>query len=262
MDPYAKVVGRPLQWHESLFGFRSGEDDTTFDDARQRRACARSPPSSIRPSRGATIDRCGRRGTKQSSTSCTSGDSRRGIPTFPNRCGAPISGLATEPAIRHLTSLGVTAVELMPVHHHLDEWHLVKRGLTNYWGYNTLAFFAPDVRYAVVVVAARDACASSRRWSARCMPPASKSFSTSSTTTRPKATTRDRRCRCAASTTRRTTASQPHAPRYYEDFTGCGNTLNMRSPRVLQLIMDSLRYWVHGDARGRVPLRSRERAGS
>src|SRR4029078_13280074 len=57
-------------------------------------------------------------------------------------------GLASEPAITHLTSLGVTAVELMPVHHHTDEWHLVQRGLRNYWGYNTLSYFAPDARYA------------------------------------------------------------------------------------------------------------------
>ena len=57
-------------------------------------------------------------------------------------------------------------------------------------------------------------------------------------------------------------AAAARQPRYYQDFTGCGNTLNMRSPRVLQLIMDSLRYWVHGDARRRLPLRSRERAGA
>ena len=57
-------------------------------------------------------------------------------------------GLASEPVIRHLQSLGVTAVELMPVHAHVDEAALVERGLTNYWGYNTLAYFAPDARFA------------------------------------------------------------------------------------------------------------------
>ena len=66
----------------------------------------------------------------------------------------------------------------------------------------------------------------------------------SSTTTPPKAISWDRRSASAASTTLPTTGSSPHDPRYYMDYTGCGNTLNMPHPRVLQLIMDSLRYWV------------------
>ena len=69
-------------------------------------------------------------------------------PEIPEALRGTYRGLASEPAIRHLTSLGVTAVELMPVHHHADDWHLVQRGLGNYWGYNTLAYFAPDIAYA------------------------------------------------------------------------------------------------------------------
>ncbi len=57
-------------------------------------------------------------------------------------------GLASEAAIRHLQELNVTAVEIMPVHHHVNDRHLIERGLSNYWGYNTLAFFAPEVEYA------------------------------------------------------------------------------------------------------------------
>ena len=71
-------------------------------------------------------------------------------------------GLASEPAIRHLTSLGVTAVELMPVHHHIDDWHLVERGLSNYWGYNTLSYFAPDLALRLVAARRSRRCASSR----------------------------------------------------------------------------------------------------
>ena len=84
----------------------------------------------------------------------------------------------------------------------------------------------------------------SKRWSATCTTRASKSFWTSSTTTPPKATKWARRSRSAASTTPATIASRPKDPRHYMDFTGCGNTLHMRNPRVLQFIMDSLRYWV------------------
>ena len=59
-------------------------------------------------------------------------------PHVPELLRGTYLGLASEPSIRHLTTLGVTAVELMPVHHYTDEWHLVKKGLRNYWGYNTL----------------------------------------------------------------------------------------------------------------------------
>ena len=73
------------------------------------------------------------------------------------------AGLASRAgAFATCTSLGVTAVELMPVHHHAYDRHLVERGLSNYWGYNTLAFFAPDSRYAAAPTADRARCASSR----------------------------------------------------------------------------------------------------
>src|SRR4030067_1018233 len=69
-------------------------------------------------------------------------------PDVPPHLHGTYAGLASGAVIRHLKSLGVTAVELLPVHHHAYDRHLVDRGLTNYWGYNTLAFFAPDLRYA------------------------------------------------------------------------------------------------------------------
>ena len=62
---------------------------------------------------------------------------------MPEHLRGTYAGLASEAAIKHLTDLGVTAVELLPVHHHLDDRHLLEKGLNNYWGYNTLGFFAP-----------------------------------------------------------------------------------------------------------------------
>jgi isoamylase len=126
----------------------------------------------------------------------------------------------------------------MPVHSFVDDRHLVERGRRNYWGYNSIGFFAPER-----ATAPRARSASSRPWCARCTPPGSRSCSTSSTTTPPKATSSGPRWAFAASTTPPTTGSR-RDPRYYQDFTGCGNTLNMQHPRVLQLLMDSLRYWV------------------
>ena len=65
----------------------------------------------------------------------------------PEKLRGTYAGIASESAIKHLTDLGVTAVELLPVHHHLDDRHLAEKGLSNYWGYNTLAFFAPQLSY-------------------------------------------------------------------------------------------------------------------
>ena len=170
-------------------------------------------------------------------------------------------GLASEPAIQHLVSLGVTAVELMPVHHHVDDWHLVEHGLTNYWGYNTLAYFAPDARYATS--ASPLECVREFKMMVRALHAAGLEVILDVVYNH---TAEGNHLGPTLSLRGIDNATyyrlQPHAPRYYQDFTGCGNTLNMRSPRVLQLIMDSLRYWVHGDARRRLPLRSRERAGS
>ena len=154
------------------------------------------------------------------------------------------AGLATPAVIEHLQHVGVTAVELLPVHHFIRDKHLVDRGLTNYWGYNSIGFFAPDIRYARPRRSAPTTSGNSRRWSRRFTTPASRSFSTWCTTTREKAIIWARRCRSAASTTPRTTGWSPTIRAYYLDYTGCGNTLNVRHPRVLQLIMDSLRYWV------------------
>ena len=242
MDPYARVVGRTLTWDSSLFGFRAGEDDLTFDD---RDSASHAPLSAV-------VD-----------SAFTWGDDRplrtpwhetliyelhvRGFtadhPAIPEQLRGTYLGLASEPAIHHLVSLGVTAVELMPVHHHTDDWHLVQRGLRNYWGYNTLSYFAPDARYA----ASASPLESVREFKmmVRALHAAGLevildvvyNHTAEGNHLGPTVSLR-------GIDNRTYYRLQPHARRYYEDFTGCGNTLNMRSPRVLQLIMDSLRYWV------------------
>jgi isoamylase len=242
MDPYARVVGRTVRWDTSLFGFRPGEDDTTFDT---RDSAAHAPLAAV-------VDHA-----------FTWGDDRplrtpwhetliyelhvKGFTALhhgiPEALRGTYLGLASEPAIRHLVSLGVTAVELMPVHHHVDDWHLVKRGQHNYWGYNTLSYFAPEARYA----ASASPLESVREFKmmVRALHAAGLevildvvyNHTAEGSHVGPTISLR-------GIDNRTYYRLPPHAPRYYEDFTGCGNTLNMRSPRVLQLIMDSLRYWV------------------
>jgi isoamylase len=242
MDPYGRVVGRTVRWDESLFGFRAGQDDTTFDD---RDSAAHAPLAAV-------VD-----------TAFTWGDDRplrtpwhetliyelhvKGFtalhPGVPESLRGTYLGLASEPAIQHLVSLGVTAVELMPVHHHTDEWHLAQRGLRNYWGYNTLSYFAPDARYATS--ASPLECVREFKMMVRALHAAGLevildvvyNHTAEGNQLGPTISLR-------GIDNRSYYRLPPHARRYYEDFTGCGNTLNMRSPRVLQLIMDSLRYWV------------------
>jgi isoamylase len=242
MDPYAKVVGRPVKWHDSLFGFRTGEDDTTFNT---RDSAAHAPLAAV------------------ADTAFTWGDDRprrtpwhetliyelhvRGFtkchPEIPEHLRGTYLGIASDPAIQHLTSLGVTAVELMPTHHHTDEWHLVRRGLRNYWGYNTLSYFAPDVRFASSaspLEGVREFKMMVRALHAAGLEVILDVVYNHTAEGNHLGPTVSLRGIDNSSYYR----LQPHALRYYEDFTGCGNTLNMRSPRVLQLIMDSLRYWV------------------
>jgi len=242
IDPYAKVVARASHWDESLFGFRYGDDDATFDD---RDSAPYAPLAAV-------VD-----------DAFTWGDDRplrtpwhktliyelhvKGFtklnPLIPEPLRGTYLGLASEPAIRHLTSLGVTAVELMPVHHHQDEWHLVQRGLSNYWGYNTLSFFAPDLGFAAsdsAMDVLREFKMMVRALHAAGLEVILDVVYNHTAEGSHRGPTLSLRGIDNATYYR----LHPHNRRLYQDFTGCGNTLNMRSPRVLQLIMDSLRYWV------------------
>jgi glycogen operon protein len=243
IDPYAKVVGRATRWNEALFGFTvETDDDTSFDS---RDSAPYAPLAAVvdnaftwgedRPLRTpwheTLIYELHVKGFTQLN------------PLVPEALRGTYLGLASEPAIRHLTSLGVTAVELMPVHHHTDEWHLIQRGLRNYWGYNTLCYFAPDVRYAAAgrpLEAVREFKMMVRALHAAGLEVILDVVYNHSAEGNHLGPTLSLRGIDNSSYYR----LEPHNRRFYQDFTGTGNTLNMRSPRVLQLIMDSLRYWV------------------
>jgi glycogen operon protein len=243
LDPYAKVIGRATRWDESLFGFPMGAPDDPSPDDRDS-----APYAPL----AAVVD-----------DAFTWGNDRaprtpwhetiiyelhvKGFtelhPHVPEALRGKYLGLASEAAIRHLTSLGVTAVELMPVHHHNDEWHLVQRSLSNYWGYNTLSYFAPDVRFAVSphpLEAVREFKVMVRALHAANLEVILDVVYNHTAEGNHLGPTLSLRGIDNSSYYR----LLPNNPRYYQDFTGTGNTLNMRSPRVLQLIMDSLRYWV------------------
>ncbi|MCC6393879.1 MAG: glycogen debranching protein GlgX [Bryobacterales bacterium] len=244
LDPYAKAIGRTIHWGDEMYGYRIGDatGDLSFD-SRDNGASA---------SLAAVID-----------PAFTWGDDRRpktpwhktiiyelhvkGFtrlhPAIPEGMRGTYAALGSEEAIGHLKDLGITAVELMPVHHHAYDRHLVQRGLSNYWGYNTSAFFAPDLRYSL----SRTTNGSVREFKTMV-----RNLHTAG-------------LELILDVVYNHTAEGNHLgptislrgidnasyyrlvsgdARYYMDYTGCGNTLNMRHPRVLQMIMDSLRYWV------------------
>ncbi len=153
------------------------------------------------------------------------------------------AGLASPAMIEYFTALGITAVELLPIHHHVDEWLLKDKGLVNHWGYNSIGFFAPDSRYASLGV--RGEQVNEFRWMIKQLHKAGievildvvYNHTAEGNHLGPTLSFRglDNLAYYQLS---------PKNRRYYMDFTGCSNGLNMAHPQVTQLIMDSLRYWV------------------
>jgi len=243
LDPYAKVIGRGLVWDDALFGYEttSEEKDLSRDD---RDSAPFAPLAMVsdpaftwgddRPPRTpwhkTVIYECHVKGfTKR-------------MPDVPEDLRGTFAGLGSEPAIRHLAELGVTAVELLPVHYHADDRFLVDRGQVNYWGYNTLGYFAPHPAYAAINLpffAAYEFKTMVRALHAAGLEvilDVVYNHTAEGNQLGPTLSLRgiDNEAYYHLS---------PQDPRYYVDYSGCGNTLSMREPRVLQLIMDSLRYW-------------------
>jgi len=164
-------------------------------------------------------------------------------PDIPPALRGTYAGLAHPAAIAHLRALGVTAVELMPVHHFVSEPHLLRKGLSNYWGYNSLAYFAPHAAYAA---------SGSRGEQVREFKAMVRSLHAAGIevlldvvynhTAEGDQTGPTLSFRGIDNLSYYRTEQGSRA--LYRDYTGCGNTLDVRSPHVLQLIMDSLRYWV------------------
>ncbi len=241
LDPYAKAIDGEFDWQQSLFGYDFGRPDSRNDEdsAAAMPKCVVINPffdwgadrSPHREYAGSVIYEAHVKGLTQTH------------PDIPDSIRGTYSAIAHPVIIGHLRTLGATAIELMPVHHFANDAVLVERGLSNYWGYNTIGFFAPDGRYA------------------------------SSTT--PGGQVQEFKAMVRAlheagievilDVVYNHTAEGNHLGptlsfrgidnpayyrlvdddrRYYTDYTGTGNSLNVGHPHSLQLIMDSLRYWV------------------
>jgi isoamylase len=246
IDPYAKAVSATtMDWDESLFGYRSADPEQRNDAD----SAAHAPKSVvISPFFDWTDDRHPR--TPYHETVIYEAHVR-GLtithPEIPPELRGTYAGLAHPVMINYLTTLGVTAVELMPVHQFITDRSLVERGMTNYWGYNTIAFLAPHNGYAAAGTVGTRA---------------------HEVVTQFKSMIRELHAaniEVILDVVYNHTAEGNHLGptlsmrgvdnpayyrlvendlRYYMDYTGTGNSLNVRHPHTLQLIMDSLRYWV------------------
>ena len=243
LDPYARAVGRGLTWRNEVYGYLRGDpaEDLSCD---WRDSAAWSPL-------GAVVDPAfDWRGDLPPATAWrdtvlyevhVKGFTKRNPDVAPELRGT-YAGFCAEPMIDHLLELGVTAVQLLPIHAQVDDRALVERGLTNYWGYNSLAYFAPEPGYASSGVngAVNECKEMVRRLHGAGIEVILDVVYNHTAEGDETGPTISMRGIDNASYYR----PQPDDPRQCLDFTGCGNTLNLNHPRVLQLVMDSLRYWV------------------
>src|SRR5947209_1823975 len=241
LDPYARRLAGRLVWSDAHFGYRTGSarEDLSFD----RRDNARGMPKAV------VVDETFNWGRREMRPSIAWEDTiiyeahvkgltqkRDDVP--PNLRGT-YGGLSSPAMIAHLKRLGVTTIELLPIHGFVDDRLLVEKKLSNYWGYNTLSFFAPEARYAQdnALDAFRTTVARLHDGGIEVMLDVVYNHTAEGNHLGPTLSFRGI-----------DNASyywlNKENPRYYDDFTGCGSSVNLTHPRVLQMVMDSLRYWV------------------
>ncbi len=239
LDPYARALEGRLKWSDALMGYRIGatKGDLSFDSRDSAFAVPKAvvvdpafswgndqPPQRLRADtviyeahvRGLTISH----------------------PGVPRAQRGTVQGLASDAMIDHFLRLGVTAVELLPIHAFVDERFVVQKGLTNYWGYNTLGFFAPEPRY-LGRGGLRDLQTMVRRLHSAGIEVILDVVYNHSAEGDQWGPTLSFRGLDNASYYRLSEGG-----RAYVNDTGTGNTLNLAHPMVLRMVMDSLRYWV------------------
>ena len=248
LDPYAKAHIGQLKWGPELFGYTLGAqgDDLTFDkrdSAPLMPKCVVVDPAftwardrSIRAGRQAGPPS---HGIRRLFMSCMSKVSRSVISKVPENLRGTFAGLARKEIIDYIRSLGVTSVELLPIHSFVNDSVLLDRGLTNYWGYNTIGFFAADPRYFAsgAITEFKQMVAHFHDAGLEVILDVVYNHTAEGNELGP---TLSFRGIDNASYYR----LLPDNPRHCINDTGTGNTMNLTHPRVLQMVTDSLRYWI------------------
>ncbi|MCB1353293.1 MAG: glycogen debranching protein GlgX [Rhodobacteraceae bacterium] len=240
LDPYAKQLDGEIHWHDSVFGYRIGHRaaDLSYD----RRNSAFVMPKCVVVDAAVTWGRDAPPAHPWAETIIYEAHVK-GFTALnaeiPDKLRGTFSGLADPRAIDHLVKLGVTAVELMPVQAFFDDRYLIEKGLTNYWGYNTIGFFAPATRYLSPGSDLHEFKLMVRRLHEANIEVILDVVYNHTAEGNQMGPTLSFRGIDNASY-----YILADDPRYYYDTTGCGNTVNLKNNRVLQMVMDSLRYWV------------------
>jgi glycogen operon protein len=241
IDPYAKRLGGAIDWSDRLFGYRIGVD--ADDDQADDRDSSTHVPKSVVVNTSFTWGGDTQLRTPWEQTLIYEVHVKGFTQQHPDV--APVlrgtyAGLGSAAAIDYLTSLGVSAVELLPVHHHVNDRRLVELGLSNYWGYNTIGFFAPDNRFSATGDPVSEFKTMVKRLHDAGIEVILDVVYNHTGEGNHLGPTLAFRGIDNAAYYRLSAAD----PRLYIDYTGTGNTLNVQHPRTLQLIMDSLRYWI------------------
>ncbi len=244
LDPYAKAVSGTIRWSDALSGYAMTAPEAERDLVPDPQDSAGGIPKCVVvesafswgddqlpriPWNRSVIYECHVKGMTMLH------------PEVPEPLRGTYLGLATDPLIDHLLSLGITAVELLPVHHFVTERRLAEQGLVNYWGYSPIAYFAPDVRYATgglgqQVAEFKSMVKRLHRAGLEVIIDVVYNHTAEGNHLGPTLCFRG----IDNSAYYRL---DPENPRFYTDYTGTGNTLDVRHSRTIQLVMDSLRYW-------------------
>jgi isoamylase len=240
IDPYARRLHGRIRWHDALFGYRFGRHRSDLtpdrrDSAAMMPKCVVEDPcypwGDDKPPRRSWSDTVIYEAHVKGLTALH--------PEIPGPARGTFEALGHPAVIEHLVKLGITAIELMPVHGFVDDRFLVEKGLRNYWGYSTLAFFAPEPLYlgAAGIVGFKSAVRALHEAGIEVFLDVVYNHTAEGSHLGPTLSFRgiDNGSYYKLS---------PDNPRFYWDATGTGNTLNLDHPRVLQMVLDSLRYWV------------------
>jgi isoamylase len=244
IDPYAKAISGTIQWSDAMFGYQMShpDEDLSFSDEDS----AASVPKSIVVDtafdwEGDELLNIPYHRTIIYETHVKGFTMRH--PEIPEELRGTYAGLAHPVTIQYLQDLGITAIELMPVHHFITDRYLQDKGLTNYWGYNSIGFFAPDVRFysgdpttGGQVQEFKQMVKELHKAGIEVIMDVVYNHTGEGNHMGPTV--------CFKGVDNQSYYRLTEDKQYYMDYTGTGNTLNTTMPPVLRLIMDSLRYWI------------------
>jgi glycogen operon protein len=238
LDPYAKQIIGKLEWDDALFGYAIGDDDLSFDE---RDSASFMVKGAVQ---NPDFDWDGDQAIRRPWTETVIYETHvRGMtmthPKVPDKLRGTFLGMCSEPIIAHLSKLGVTAIEILPIQYFVDDRYLIEKGLTNYWGYQTLGFFAPQSRY-MSGAKITEFKTMVRKFHAAGIEVIMDVVYNHTAEGSERGPTISFRGLDNASYY----LLSPDEPRHTFDTTGTGNTLNVAHPMVMRMVLDSLRYWV------------------